>query len=173
MKRHDRVLTAFLMSQQREAEALAADSDLLELFSQKTEGDPPRRFIARFHCTGLVQDPSTGVVSKASPFEVGVTFPDHHLRRVEPFFLVTILSPPSLFHPNARPPFLCLGHLTPGIGLIDILFQVYDVLTYQKVTMREDDALNHAACVWARAHRDRFPIDSRPLKWRAPVGEER
>lgn len=30
--------------------------------------------------------------------------------------------------------------------------------------MREDDALNKPACVWARAHRDRFPLDRRPLK---------
>jgi hypothetical protein len=33
--------------------------------------------------------------------------------------------------------------------------------------MREDDALNHVACVWARANQSRFPIDPRPLRRRA------
>ena len=42
--------------------------------------------------------------------------------------------------------------------------QIHEIVTWQKVTMREDDALNHAACQWARANRARFPVDSRPLK---------
>ncbi|HVR30785.1 MAG TPA: hypothetical protein VMS86_14780 [Thermoanaerobaculia bacterium] len=33
--------------------------------------------------------------------------------------------------------------------------------------MREDDALNREACVWARANQHRFPLDRRPLKRRA------
>jgi hypothetical protein len=37
----------------------------------------------------------------------------------------------------------------------------------EKVTMREDDALNRAACQWARQHPERFPVDRRPLKRRA------
>jgi hypothetical protein len=32
--------------------------------------------------------------------------------------------------------------------------------------MREDDALNKAACAWAREHQDRFPVDRRPLRRR-------
>jgi hypothetical protein len=54
------------------------------------------------------------------------------------------------------------------MSLVDLLFQCFEVITYQKVTMREDDALNHAACAWAREHQQRFPIDRRPLKWRRP-----
>jgi hypothetical protein len=33
--------------------------------------------------------------------------------------------------------------------------------------MREEDALNSAACQWARQHPDRFPVDGRPQKRRA------
>jgi hypothetical protein len=39
------------------------------------------------------------------------------------------------------------------------------------MTPREDDALNRAACQWARSNMHLFPIDSRPLKRRdLPVG---
>ena len=33
--------------------------------------------------------------------------------------------------------------------------------------MREDDALNQAACQWARANLARLPVDTRPLKRRS------
>jgi hypothetical protein len=51
--------------------------------------------------------------------------------------------------------------------LVDLLYQVYEILTYQKLTPREDDALNKEACHWARANQKRFPIDRRPLKRRS------
>lgn len=44
--------------------------------------------------------------------------------------------------------------------------QVFDIITWNKVTLREDDALNTAACQWARRHPDRFPVDRRLLKRR-------
>ena len=59
--------------------------------------------------------------------------------------------------------------MTPGTSLVDLLYQAYEVLTYQKFTSREDDALNAVACAWARKHMDRFPVDSRPLKGRAAL----
>ena len=37
-------------------------------------------------------------------------------------------------------------------------------ISYENVTMREDDALNRPVCAWARRNRERFPIDSRPIK---------
>ena len=54
----------------------------------------------------------------------------------------------------------------PGTPLVDLLYQCFEIITYTKVTMREDDALNRAACGWARENQDRFPIDPRPLKRR-------
>jgi hypothetical protein len=66
-------------------------------------------------------------------------------------------------------PLICVGRLKPGTWLVDLLYQCYEIITYQKVTMREDDALNPLACVWSREHQQRFPIDRRPLKWRAAL----
>ena len=45
-------------------------------------------------------------------------------------------------------------------------YQLFEIITYKRVTMREDDALNPVACAWARRNTHRFPIDPRPLKRR-------
>ena len=51
-----------------------------------------------------------------------------------------------------------------SVGLIDILYQVHGILTYQNANMA--DFVNPEAAAWARENRSRFPIDSRPLKRR-------
>ncbi|MFW6164333.1 MAG: ubiquitin-conjugating enzyme E2 variant [Planctomycetota bacterium] len=145
-----------------EGTALAESSDLLEL--RHEAGEAPRRYVGRFTCKGLVT--VGGAVEEAGRFEVGIWFPDEYLRSVEPTQIVTWLSPPNILHPNIRPPLICLGHLWPGSPLVDILYQTFEVITCKKVTMDERDALNPSACVWARQHQDRFPVDPRPLKRR-------
>jgi hypothetical protein len=146
--------------------ALAAGSDLLELYPMG--GDPPDRYIAMFKCKGLVRV-EKGEVVEADHFEVGIWFPSDYLRRAEPFQVLTWLGPWDVFHPNisSKAPFICVGRLKPNTPLTDILYQCFEIITYNKVTMREDDALNFDACVWARENQDKFPIDRRPLKRRA------
>ncbi len=75
---------------------------------------------------------------------------------------------PNVWHPNVsrEHPLICIGRLTPGTPLVDILYQIFDILTFQKYNPREDDSLNKTACAWARENQDRFPIDRRPLKRR-------
>jgi hypothetical protein len=41
------------------------------------------------------------------------------------------------------------------------------ITSYQKVTMREDDALDRDACAWARRNQFRFPVDDRGMTRRA------
>ena len=159
---HDKVLEGFLRQQHEDGLALSRNSDLLDLLPG--DGDPPRRYVARFSCTGLVL--RNGAVEEASHFEVGIWFPDDYLRNIEPTRVVTWLTPPAVFHPNIRPPLICLGRLGVGASLVDILYQTFEVITYTKLTMDERDALNHDACVWARQHLDHFPVDRRPLKRR-------
>lgn len=166
----DPVYEAFLARQHEEGVALAAASDLLELVP--LDGTPPSRYIARFKCSGLVQSPN-GRVTEADRFEVGIWFPSDYLRRAEPWEVLTWLGPRRVFHPNISDqwPVICVGRLTPGTWLVDLLYQCFEIISYQKVTMREDDALNPAACAWARENQNRFPIDRRPLKWRKPLAE--
>jgi hypothetical protein len=162
----DKVLEGFLQKQFDEGMALAAQSDLLELLPL----DPPplvRRYIARFACTGLVRTPS-GEIVEANEFTVGIAFPDDYLRRAEPSQVLTVLSPRGAFHPNIsdRGPFVCVGRMGPGTTLVDLLYQLHEIVTYNKATVDERNALNFDACQWARANADRLPLDRRPLKRR-------
>ena len=96
-------------------------------------------------------------MTEANHFEMGIWFPADYLRRVEPFEVLTYLGPREVFHPNIKAPFICVGRLVPGTPLVDILHQCSEIITYNKVTMREDDALNQDACAWAR-RRARGPV---------------
>jgi hypothetical protein len=162
----DKIFEAFLKRQYEEGMALAESSDLLDLYPMGVE--PPNRYVAAFRCKGLVGG-GDGEPIEADYFEVGIWFPSDYLRRAEPFQVLTWLGPWDVFHPNIsdKGPFICVGKLAPNTPLVDILYQCFEIITYNKVTMREDDALNAAACVWARDNQHRFPIDRRPLKRRA------
>lgn len=159
----DRVLNAFLGRQLRDGMALAAASDLLELVALGAE--PPQRYVATFTCKGLVKSPD-GAIVEAERFVVGIWFPDDYLRVADPFTVLTWLEPRSSFHPNISDvaPFLCVGRLTPGTTLVDLLYRCFEVITYQRLAPH--DALNKEASAWARHHMERFPVDRRPLKRR-------
>jgi hypothetical protein len=158
---NDRILKAFLDTQYREGMALAAASDIVELLP--LSGPPVQRYLARFHCRGLVRT-AKGGIEEADQFDVGIWMPDNYLRSAQPEQVVNILRPLSTWHPNAGGPFICLGRLSAGTSLVDILFQIYEVLSYQKWSAH--DGLNHEACEWARNNQRRFPVDRRPLKWK-------
>jgi hypothetical protein len=162
----DRILNAFLAQQAHDGGALAASSDLLDL----TPLSPAlNRYIARFTCTGLVRAES-GAITEANEFYAGIRFPNDYLRLADPFTVLAWLGPRAIWHPNIAvdAPVICVGRLNPGTGLVDILYQIFDIITWRKVTMREDDALNKEACEWARRHPGRGPVDNRPLKRRTP-----
>ncbi len=159
----DRVLNNFLIRQHEEGLALARSSDLLDL--QPLDGPATRRYIATFTCRGLVKG-QDGKPAVAERFGIGIRFPDDYLRRADTFQVLTILGPSNIFHPNIseRAPFICIGWLKPGTSLIDILFQCFEIITYNKLNMVEKEALNAEACNWARHNQGFLPIDTRPLK---------
>jgi hypothetical protein len=159
---YDAIFGAFLQKQLQEGTSLAQSSDIVRIFPLT-----PQHFAVQLRCRGLVRAGGAGVAS-ADCFEVGIFFPVDYLRIARPFEVVTWFGPPNVFHPNIsdKAPLICIGRLFPGTPLVDIIDQVFRIVTYQKVTMREDDALNRDACAWARRNQDRFPIDSRPLKRR-------
>lgn len=157
----DPILGAFLRRQAEEGRALAQASDILDLECL----DTGQHFVASFACRGLVRE-FDGTVREASRFRVGFYFGADYLRSVSPFELLTLFEPANTFHPNVTfgGPFLCVGRIAPGMPLVDLLYQVYEILAYQR--MRLDDSLNKEAAGWARANQQRFPIDRRPLKRR-------
>jgi ubiquitin-protein ligase len=157
----DPIYQRFMERQLAEGVALSDASDVLSL--RQSPMTPPH-FVAEYTCNGLIRD-AAGEIREANQFQVGIWFPADYLRRADPFEMLRIFTP-NVWHPNvgSELPLICIGRLTPGTSLVDILFQVYEILTYQKYNPREDDALNKAACAWARANQDRFPVDRRPLK---------
>jgi hypothetical protein len=158
----DRVLRNFLERQHEDGMALAAASDFVEL--RLLGGAPITAYFAHFNCTGLVR--RDGQVVEHEDFLVGICFPDTYLRQFDTARVFTWCEPAEIWHPNIRPPFICAGSMEPGTPLVDLLFQLHEVITYHNVEMREHMALNHDACRWARNNLHRFPVDRRPLKRR-------
>ncbi len=161
----DPVLRAFLERQYETGMALTASSDLVKI--APIGAAPVQQYLLRFSCNGLVKN-GTRVV-EGNRFDVGIWFPCDYLRRADMAEVVTLVWPPNLFHPNVRYPFICVGRVGPGTTLVDLAYQLFEIITYHKVTMTERDALNWDACTWARQHRDRFPIDARPLRRVRPL----
>ena len=161
----NRILENFLKHQHEETMPLAAESDLVEIFPDPE--DIPQRYVIRCNCRSLVRLGNGEIGESDGPFEVGVRFPRDYLRKASPPEILTWRTPANIFHPNIRAPFICVGHLSPGTPLLDLVYQVYEVVSFQNVTMCEEDALNKEACAWARRNTHRFPVDDRPLKRRA------
>jgi hypothetical protein len=161
----DPIFTAWLEGQYAQARALAAESD--RFTPHALDGSPPQRYVLTFRCNGLVRG-DDGVVRDADRFAVGVWFPDDYARVAQSFSILTWLGPAHAFHPNIsyRAPFVCVGVIAPGTPLVDLIYRAYEVITFQRLTVDERNALNPDACAWARRHLDRIPIDPRPLKRR-------
>lgn len=161
----DTILAGFLRRQAEAARELEAASDLVKITVGGASGD---RFVVELSCRGLVAR-SPADVRESGTFACGVWFPPDYLRAANPFEVVTWLFPRDIWHPNIAGNLsrICIGRLAPGTPLVDLIYQVHAIVTWNKVTMREDDALNAAACQWARGHADRYPVDRRPLKRRA------
>jgi ubiquitin-protein ligase len=157
----DEILKSFLKTQHEEGLQLAAESDLLELMPVDAQ-----RYLAIFSCKGLIRD-AKGDIHEHDRFEIGIRFPDDYLRRANPAVILTWLAPDEIYHPNIEAPYICLGSMMPGTPLVELLHRCFEIITFENVTMREDDALNRDACAWSRRNRRRFPIDPRPIKRRA------
>lgn len=157
----DRIFTSFLDHQLAEGMKLSSASDVLDLTALGPA--PVQRYVGRFACPTLVGD-GGGDVHEALGFTVAISFPSQYLRHVSPFDVAMWLEPANVFLPNVKAPFICLGKISPGMSLVDLLLQAHEIGTGAKLTVREDDALNPVACAWARRNMNRFPLDSRPIK---------
>jgi len=162
----DKIFESWLQRQCAEVLALTDASDVVTVWPAAGP-QAARRFIARFANPTMVRT-GEGIV-RAAGFTVLIQFPPDYLRAAfDAAQVVNVLAPGNLFHPNVRAPFICTGRLAPGTGICELLYQLNEILTYARFTPREDDALNHEACEWARQHMDLFPLDARPLRRRTP-----
>lgn len=177
---NDIIFDRFLRTQFDEGMALSRDSDILSLapglagihatpvdnpVTSQADGPESRRapdkYSAHFSCRSIVM--VKGQIREANHIIALIRFPSDYLRRVgKSANIVAIKAPLNIYHPNIVGPFICLGRLYPGMGLCDILYQVFEILTFHKVSPA--DPLNPDAAAYARRHQDRFPTDRRPLR---------
>jgi hypothetical protein len=161
----DKVFASWLERQNTEGVALAAASDVLSLFAEPGVR-LPQRFVAEFGCPTMVRDGSA--VVRQGGFTVLFQFPDDYLRSApEVSRLVNLLEPSNAFHPNVAAPFICVGHVIPGTSLIELIYRVHELFTFQRMTPRDDDALNADACAWARRNMHLLPLSTAPLRRQA------
>jgi hypothetical protein len=156
----DPILDRFMERQWETATALAEESDLLNLVRLD-----PQRIVAEFRGDGLILG-RDGRVSVSDRALIGFSFFDNYLREADPYRVVTWLAPREVWHPNVSFPQVCLGPISVATPLVDLIYRTFELIGYQNVTTNERDALNPAACQWARNNQGRLPIDARPLKRR-------
>jgi hypothetical protein len=165
---NDPVHRAFCEQQLIDGRAFAQATSIIDLVPMPAPaGEPPTRYIAHFRdCHGLVRD-AAGNIVEHHEFVAGICFPADYLCRIEIPQVLAYLGPhPAPWHPNIRPPFIC-ANLAPGTPLVDVLYVLYELWTWNLFATK-DDGLNRLASQWSRQQdRARFPIDRRPLKRRA------
>jgi len=154
----DRVFQTFLAREEAAGLELAAASDILTL--APLGSSPAQRYIAEFRCRGFCRRGEEIVPWEG--FVFGIAFPDDHLRRRDSGALVSLLVPAGCWHANIRFPLLCPGMLPGGTGLVDLLHQVYEIVSYQRYCLTEP--MNAEAARWARNHLHLLPADRRPLR---------
>ena len=121
----------FLIRQLREARELASDSDLVDIrpLGQRT-------YAALFRCNGLVQE-RDGTVRGADRFVIEIQLAEDHLRTKPGPLVMRIVYPPNCFAPNVAPPLMCAGDLPAGVGVVDLVFQAYEIISWQNCTIDE------------------------------------
>jgi hypothetical protein len=162
----DPILENFLATQLREGMALCAESDIAELVP--VLGAPPRRYLLHLRCRGLAG--SADQLRDVDHFTFGLQLGDDYLRTVNPIQVLTLLDPTDCFHPNIAPgghPMIppgvvCPGRIHPGMPLVNLIYQAYEIVTFNRWSSH--DGLNAEACAWARNNQTRFPLDPRPLR---------
>lgn len=160
---------SFLEQQYAASVELAAHSDVMTIHPLANAIGPPTRYIARYRCTSILRGADGQIGPAESECAVGITLAEDHLRYVDPLRVVTWLGPSNIVQPNLRPPFACVGHVFPGIELVDLLYSVYEMICY--FNWASDDALNEEAAAWARRHQHLFPVERRTLRRRTRLCE--
>ena len=170
----------FLNAQWTEMSALNQSSDRVEIIplwqhehGQHEHGqhenpdrdtDPPDRYLVHFYCKTMVKNNDV-IEALQGKYSIGISVPADYLRTTyeNPAQVLTFFSK-EVYHPNISVPFICIGSIAPATPLVDVLIRSYEVITYNRVTTVESNALNHEACLWARQHMSEFPLEVVPLK---------
>ena len=164
------ILLTFLEQQREACAEFAANSEVVTVHPLPNPLGPPTRYLTHYKCTSILRGADGQIGPADGEFSVGITFREDHLRFVDPLRVVTWLGPTNIVLPNVRPPYLCVGHVFPGIELVDLLYSVHEIICC--FNWASDDALNEEAAVWTRRHQHLLPADRRPLRRRKRGSEK-
>lgn len=148
----DMIFERFLRNAAAEAEALAAQGDVLRVWR---EGRAPATFFCEFALPYLARETSGAVTRRDGPVRAVVHFPADYLRSTDPGLYMRVASvlTPDLTHPNVRPPVICLGAaFRPGTGLAVVLREMYSIFSFANFSLIETNSLNPEASRLVRAH---------------------
>jgi hypothetical protein len=144
----DPVYLKFLENTYDEARRLAEKSDVLKL--SPIPPFPPGAYLCEFHVAHLRLLSDGTVRIEQGPVTAGVIFPEDYLRSTDPRLYLRVasaLTPFDLLHPNVRGGVVCLGAaFAPGTSLTALLWELYEIVSYQNVTLDERNAMNPTAC---------------------------
>jgi hypothetical protein len=144
-------------------ELLCRPSGLLD--AANLGGDIPWLWRLAFRTRGLARAEGTEP-RLVERHVVAVRFLPDYLRRADRFEMLALMEPGDAFHPNLRPPGICL-EVYPGEPLVEICESLHALLSWRLKQLAETDALNPEACAWGRTHLNELPVDPRPLFGRA------
>jgi hypothetical protein len=158
----DRVFEAFCLAAQREADTLTAQSDVLTVLTLPPQ--PSSRFLVQLRVPHFLRrKPDRTIELAPGPVEAGIRFPADYLmhsRQQDNHWsaphlqagVVTILTP-QFVHPNVREGVVCLGaQFNPGTPLRVLIRQLYDLVTYNLMTLDERNAMDGEVCRAIRAN---------------------
>lgn len=148
----DRVFEAFCFAAQREAEALAAQSDVLTVRALPPE--PTSRFVLQFRVPYLRRTKQQTINVAPGPVQAIVHFPADYLLGTTPqlWFRVAMITTPDFVHPNVRDGIVCLGsQFSPGTPFRIIIRELYGIVSFQTMTLDERNAMDPEICRLLRA----------------------
>jgi hypothetical protein len=149
------VFEKFLENSLAEASALEKQSDVLELVPLPPL--PPSTYLCKFAVPYLRRQADGTIALAEGPVIAAVHFPEDYLRSVDHwlYLKVATLLTPDFIHPNVRGGTVCLGaDFAPGTPIKGLLWELYDIVTYQNFSLVEHNALNAEACRLLRARQE-------------------
>jgi hypothetical protein len=155
----DPVLHDFLLNGRDALLARCRPGGLLEVASLGE--NVPWVYRLTFRSRGLARA-DDGEIKVVDRHVVALRFFPDYLRKADRFAMLGLVEPRNAFHPNLSPPGICL-EIYPGEPVLEIVESLHALFSWRLRQLRDDDALNKAACAWGRAHLADLPIDRRPL----------
>ncbi|MFF7309674.1 ubiquitin-conjugating enzyme E2 [Streptomyces sp. NPDC008137] len=130
-----------------------------ELISFHSLGSPPSKYIVKMSCLGLVQ--VKDVLLRSSEHEFDLLLSENF-----PKLPPRVVWKTAIFHPNFKPPDVCMGDIWyPGLSLAELCVALCELVQYKSFNIYDPLDTQAAFWLWEELSRDEsiVPIDGRPV----------